>query len=83
MLHPQSMDTIAREKKIRNVTLWGALVNLVLTGLKLLAGVLGHSAAMLADGPVTLRGAETVAKSYPTFWRDMAALGGRWEVLET
>lgn len=50
MLHPQSMDTIAREKKIRNVTLWGALVNLVLTGLKLLAGVLGHSAAMLADG---------------------------------
>lgn len=44
------MDTIAREKKIRNVTLWGALVNLVLTGLKLLAGVLGHSAAMLADG---------------------------------
>ena len=50
MLHPQSMDTVAREKKIRNVTLWGALVNLVLTGLKLLAGVLGHSAAMLADG---------------------------------
>ena len=45
--------------------------------------MLAGCAAMLADGPVTLRGAETVAKSYPTFWRDMAALGGRWEVLET
>lgn len=39
-------------------------------------------AAMLADGPVTLTGAEAVTKSYPAFWRDLAALGGSWEVLE-
>ncbi len=29
-----------------------------------------------ANGPVTLRGAESVAKSYPDFWEDFAALGG-------
>lgn len=44
--------------------------------------MLAGCAAMLADGAVTLHGAEAVAKSYPAFWRDLAALGGRWEVLE-
>ena len=44
--------------------------------------MLAGCAAMTADGPVTLDGAETVAKSYPAFWRDMAELGGKWEVLE-
>lgn len=39
-----------REKQIRNVTLWGALVNIVLTVAKLLAGIFGMSAAMVADG---------------------------------
>ncbi|MBR5299728.1 MAG: cation transporter [Bacteroidales bacterium] len=39
-----------REKQIRNVTLWGALVNIVLTVAKLLAGIFGKSAAMVADG---------------------------------
>lgn len=39
-----------REKQIRNVTLWGALVNIVLTVAKLLAGIFGRSAAMVADG---------------------------------
>ena len=29
-----------------------------------------------AAGPVTVRGAECVAKSYPTFWEDYEALGG-------
>ena len=29
-----------------------------------------------AAGPVTVRGTECVAKSYPTFWEDYAALGG-------
>ena len=38
---------------------------------------------MVADSPVTLSGAETVAKSYPAFWRELAALGGNWEVLES
>lgn len=39
-----------REKQIRNVTLWGAVVNIVLTVAKLLAGIFGRSAAMVADG---------------------------------
>ena len=40
-------------------------------------------AAMLCDGSVTLTGGEQVSKSYPDFWKDMEALGGRMEVLET
>lgn len=38
-----------REQTITRVTIWGALVNLVLTVLKFIAGVLGNSAAMMAD----------------------------------
>ena len=45
--------------------------------------LLAGCAAMVADGPVTRSGAETVAKSYPAFWRELAALGGNWEVLES
>ena len=33
-------------------------------------------AATRADGPVTLTGAECVAKSYPNFWEDYESLGG-------
>lgn len=40
----------SREREIRKVTLWGAAVNIVLTVGKLLAGVFGRSAAMVADG---------------------------------
>lgn len=39
-----------REKQIRKVTLWGAVVNLLLTAGKIAAGVFGRSAAMVADG---------------------------------
>ena len=39
-----------RQKQINNVTLWGAAVNLVLTAGKIMAGVFGRSAAMIADG---------------------------------
>lgn len=39
-----------REQEIRSITLWGAVVNIVLTVLKIIAGVLGRSAAMIADG---------------------------------
>lgn len=39
-----------REKEIRKITLWGSLVNLVLTVVKIIAGVMGRSAAMIADG---------------------------------
>ena len=33
-------------------------------------------AALACDGPVTLRGAQAVNKSYPAFWADYNALGG-------
>ena len=39
-----------REREIRKATLWGAAVNITLTIAKLLAGVFGRSAAMVADG---------------------------------
>lgn len=39
-----------REKRITRVTLLGSVVNLVLSVGKVLAGVFGHSAAMIADG---------------------------------
>lgn len=36
-------------------------------------------AATVADGPITILGAECVAKSYPTFWDEYKKLGGRYE----
>ena len=39
-----------REKEIRKITLLGTAVNLLLTVFKIVAGVLGRSAAMIADG---------------------------------
>ena len=39
-----------REKEIRRITLAGAVVNIVLTALKIIAGIIGRSAAMIADG---------------------------------
>lgn len=38
-----------REKRISFVTLWGAVANLALTAVKFIAGILGCSAAMVAD----------------------------------
>lgn len=38
-----------RERKISSVTLWGAIANLALTAVKFMAGILGCSAAMVAD----------------------------------
>ena len=32
-------------------------------------------ASLTCDSPITITGAEAVAKSYPTFWDDLAALG--------
>ena len=40
---------MSREKEIYKVTLWGSLVNALLMVLKFAAGILGNSAAMLAD----------------------------------
>ena len=39
----------ARERAICKVTYWGAFVNVILTLAKLLAGIFGHSSAMIAD----------------------------------
>jgi len=39
-----------REKQIAKVTLVGSMVNLILTIFKIIAGILGMSAAMIADG---------------------------------
>lgn len=36
-------------------------------------------AATVADGPVTIVGAECVSKSYPTFWEEYVKLGGHYE----
>ena len=38
-------------------------------------------AATRCQGPVTIRGAEAVKKSYPNFWRDYETLGGDVRVL--
>ena len=38
-------------------------------------------AATRCQGPVTIRGAEAVKKSYPNFWRDYENLGGAVHVL--
>lgn len=39
-----------REKGIRRITIIGAIVNIILTVFKIIAGILGRSAAMVADG---------------------------------
>ena len=36
-------------------------------------------AATIADGPVTILGAECVSKSYPSFWHEYKRLGGHYE----
>lgn len=38
-----------REKRIQVVTLWGGVVNLILSIIKLIAGIVGCSSAMIAD----------------------------------
>ncbi|EJW95243.1 cation efflux family protein [gut metagenome] len=42
-------ETNIREREIYKVTLWGSVVNLLLLLFKFVAGICGHSAAMLAD----------------------------------
>ncbi len=44
------MGNSSRIKTIRNVTLMGSVVNLLLTVGKIIAGILGKSSAMIADG---------------------------------
>jgi len=47
-MHEKNQE--AREKKIRAVTLQGAGLNVSLTALKILTGILGKSASLIADG---------------------------------
>lgn len=46
------MELTLRERKqaINKVTLWGVLVNIILSVTKIIGGIFGHSAALLADG---------------------------------
>lgn len=39
-------------------------------------------AATIAEGPITITNAQCVNKSYPSFWEDIAKLGGIYELLE-
>ena len=43
------MSEVSRDKRIYKVTLLGSLVNILLLVLKFVAGILGNSAAMIAD----------------------------------
>lgn len=43
-------SSVDRDKKIRKVTWIGLLLNIVLSALKIFAGVIGHSQAIIADG---------------------------------
>ena len=44
------MDSHLRERRIYKVTLYGAIANVLLCVAKLIAGVIGRSSAMIADG---------------------------------
>ena len=44
------MNGTDRLKDIRSITIWGAVVNIALTIAKIVAGVVGRSTAMIADG---------------------------------
>lgn len=39
----------SRKTELSRVTVWGAVINMVLSGLKLVAGIFGRSSAMVAD----------------------------------
>lgn len=44
------MDTVNRIMQIKNITLIGSFINFILTVGKIIAGIAGHSSAMIADG---------------------------------
>ena len=48
-LRPNRRYSMKREQKIYRVTILGSIVNVLLLIFKFTAGVLGHSAAMIAD----------------------------------
>ncbi len=42
-------EHLSREKEIYKITLWGSMVNFMLLIFKFVAGIVGHSSAMIAD----------------------------------
>ena len=48
-------EEVAREKGIYRVTIVGSVVNFLLLLFKFFAGIMGHSAAMLADADIRYR----------------------------
>ena len=46
----ESTQNNERERKIYRVTIYGAVANILLCLFKLLAGIIGRSSAMIADG---------------------------------
>ena len=49
MMMDKNIEITEREKKIKQVTLVGGVVNLILLISKFIAGIFGHSSAMIAD----------------------------------
>jgi len=47
---PMSPSLEHRTNEINRVTLWGVVVNLLLSVIKIIGGVIGHSQSLLADG---------------------------------
>ena len=47
---PMDLSLEQRTKAINHVTLWGVLINIILTSTKLVGGVIGQSQALIADG---------------------------------
>jgi cation diffusion facilitator family transporter len=50
ILHTKFGPITPRERKIRSVTLWGALLNVILMIIKIATGLLIRSSALIADG---------------------------------
>ena len=48
-MRPQNENALDREREIAQVTLWGGVANALLVAGKFVAGIWGHSAAMVAD----------------------------------
>lgn len=47
---PATSNSLPRDKQIRSVTMWGALLNILLMITKLASGILVKSSALIADG---------------------------------
>ena len=69
--------SLSREKEIYKVTIVGSIVNFVLLAFKFVAGILGHSAAMLADAVHSLSDFVEWCFFYLGFY-ERRTTGGTW-----